>query len=117
MAQLNPAPTRSIPILIGGGGEKKTLRIVAEHAQIWHSFGDADTLRHKNAVLDDWCAKVGRDPHEIERSAGVGEKDIERAADAAHEVGTRLFTVGIGGPDYDLTPLRKLVAWRDAATG
>ncbi|NLT29946.1 MAG: LLM class F420-dependent oxidoreductase [Propionibacterium sp.] len=117
LAQLNPAPTRSIPILIGGGGEKKTLRIVAEHAQIWHSFGDADTLRHKNAVLDDWCAKVGRDPHEIERSAGVGEKDIERAADAAHEVGTRLFTVGIGGPDYDLTPLRKLVAWRDAATG
>lgn len=112
-AKLNPAPTRQIPILIGGGGEKKTLRIVAEHAQIWHSFGDVDVLRHKNKVLDDWCAKVGRDPAEIERSSGVSGKRPVPAAEAAYEVGTRLFTVGVGGPDYDLGTLRDLVAWRD----
>ncbi|WP_425310109.1 LLM class F420-dependent oxidoreductase [Ammonicoccus fulvus] len=117
LTRLNPAPTREIPILVGGGGEKKTLRIVAQHAHVWHAFGDADTLRHKNAVLDEWCAKVGRDPGEIERSTGVDAKALEATADAAHAVGTRLFTLGIGGPDYDLGPLRDLVAWRDAKNG
>ena len=55
--KLNPPPTRQIPILIGGGGERKTLRMTAEHAQIWHGFGDANQLRHKNGVLDRWCAR------------------------------------------------------------
>ena len=45
--------------------------IVAEHADIWHGFGDAETLAHKHAVLDRWCERVGRDPSEIVRSAGV----------------------------------------------
>ncbi len=121
-ARLNPPPTRPIPILIGGGGEKKTLRIVAEHASIWHSFGDAETIAHKHAVLDQWCAKAGRDPAEIERSAGVSPKpgrvpedvgDYAAGAEELYAVGTRMFTVGIGGPDYDLGPLRDLVAWRD----
>ena len=66
--KLNPPPLRRIPILIGGGGEKVTLRIVAEHADVWHTFGDPETLAHKSQVLDDWCAKVGRDPGEIQRS-------------------------------------------------
>src|SRR3954471_17844016 len=53
-AKLNPAPTRDIPVLIGGGGERKTLRLVAEHADIWHGFGDPDVVERKVAVLDDW---------------------------------------------------------------
>ena len=122
-AQLNPAPTRDIPVLIGGGGERKTLRIVAEHADIWHGFGDAETIAHKHAVLDQWCARLGREPAEIERSAGVSPKpgrfpeDVEDYAASAEElyaVGTRLFTVGLNGPDYDLGPVRDLLAWRDA---
>src|SRR3954470_11628573 len=47
-AKGNPAPTRDIPVLIGGGGEKKTLRYTARHADIWHGFGDATTLKRKN---------------------------------------------------------------------
>jgi probable F420-dependent oxidoreductase len=122
-ARLNPAPTRKIPVLIGGGGEKKTLRIVAQHADIWHGFGGPETVAHKHAVLDEWCAKVGRDPAEIERSAGVSPTpgrlpedvdDYVTSAAALHAVGTRLFTVGLNGPDFDPGPIRDLVAWRDA---
>jgi probable F420-dependent oxidoreductase len=51
LAKLNPAPTRKIPVLIGGGGEKKTLRLVARHADIWHSFGDPETVERKVAIL------------------------------------------------------------------
>ena len=69
--QLNPAPTRDIPVLIGGGGEKKTLRYTAEYADIWHGFGGADVIKHKNQVLDNHCSDIGRDPSEIERSAGA----------------------------------------------
>ncbi len=73
-SRLNPPPTRDIPVLIGGGGERKTLRIVAEHADIWHGFGTPETIAHKHAVLDEWCARVGRDPDEIERSAGASPR-------------------------------------------
>ncbi len=121
--KLNPAPTRAIPVLIGGGGERKTLRIVAEQADIWHGFGDPETIEHKHAVLDDWCARVGRDPSAITRSAGVSPtpgrlpedvKDYAAGAQALYAVGTRLFTTGLSGPDHDLGPVRDLLAWRDA---
>jgi probable F420-dependent oxidoreductase len=120
--RLNPAPTRDIPVLVGGGGERTTLRIVAEHADIWHGFGGPDTIAHKHAVLDEWCRRVGRDPGEIERSAGVSPRpgrlpedvaDYAAGAEALHAVGTRLLTVGISGPDHDLGPVRDLLAWRD----
>jgi probable F420-dependent oxidoreductase len=117
LGRLNPPPTRPVPVLVGGGGERKTLRIVAQNADIWHGFGDADTVAHKHRVLDDWCARVGRDPLEIERSAGVEEKDAVQSAESLYAVGTRLFTVGVGGPHYDLGALRDLVAWRDETNG
>ena len=96
LGRLNPPPTRPVPVLVGGGGERKTLRIVAQNADIWHGFGGADTVAHKHRVLDDWCARVGRDPLEIERSAGVEEKDAVPSAESLYAVGTRLFTVGVG---------------------
>jgi probable F420-dependent oxidoreductase len=119
---LNPPPTRDIPVLIGGGGEKVTLRIAAQHADIWHSFGDAETIARKHAILDDWARKVGRDPADIERSAGVSPKpgrypedldDYAAAAEQLYAVGTRLFTVGLEAPGWDLGPIRELLAWRD----
>jgi probable F420-dependent oxidoreductase len=110
---LNPAPTRRIPVLIGGGGERKTLRLVAKHADIWHGFGDAATIDHKHAVLDAWCVKVGRDPAEIERSAAVPPNVLATRPPQLYDVGTRLFTMSSGGPKYDMGPVRELVAWRD----
>ena len=114
--KLNPAPTREIPVLIGGGGEKVTLRIVAEHAHIWNGFGDPERAAHKSRILDEWCEKVGRDPGEIERSILVGPKQVDKG-DAYVEKGITHLIFRAGGPDYDLEPLKKLIAWRDSRNG
>ncbi|MGN8246146.1 LLM class F420-dependent oxidoreductase [Cellulomonas soli] len=114
LAAGNPAPTREIPVLIGGGGERKTLRVVAEHADAWHSFGDLETLRRKSAILDEHGQAVGRDTATlVERSIGVSAPPSEVAADLV-DAGVTLFTVGTGGPDYDLSLAAQWVAWRDA---
>jgi F420-dependent oxidoreductase-like protein len=67
-----PAQTR-LPIWVGGGGERVTLRIVARHADGWNlPFHDPDAYAHKVAVLEQHCADVGRDPAEITKSVNVG---------------------------------------------
>jgi probable F420-dependent oxidoreductase len=112
-AKLNPAPVRDIPVLIGGSGEQKTLRIVAQHADIWHSFASPEMLDHKLDVLRGWCDEVGRDISEIEISNEQRAKDFV-SADALRERGVTLFTVGISGPDYDLGIVKNWLAWRDS---
>ncbi len=107
LERLNPPPVGDLPILIGGSGEKVTLRLVAEHADAWNSFGPPETFAHKGRVLDDWCAKLGRDPASIERTVLIDPEDAGRldeyvAAGAAHVM------VGIGHP-YDLTPALTLL--------
>jgi F420-dependent oxidoreductase-like protein len=57
-----------IPIMVGGGGEKKTLRLVAQYADACNVFGSPEGIARKFAILDEHCAAVGRDPREIERS-------------------------------------------------
>jgi probable F420-dependent oxidoreductase len=116
--KLNPPPTRKIPILIGGGGEKVTLRITAEHADIWHFFGTPETMGRKSKILDEWCAKVGRNPEEIERSTQIDHDKISgdpiELAEKFHDIGFTQFTFGFGGPDYDLEPvLAPWLRWRD----
>jgi F420-dependent oxidoreductase-like protein len=72
-AVLWPKPIqRRLPILIGGGGERRTLRIVARHADLWNAFGTPDTVAHKAAVLREHCLEVGRDPSEIAITVNVG---------------------------------------------
>ncbi len=110
--KLNPAPTRDIPILIGGGGEKKTLRYTARHADIWHSFGNVETLRRKGAILDEWCGTENRDPAAVERSIGV-DKSPDEVGDELLAAGATLFTLGLNGPDYDLGLVREWLAFRD----
>ncbi len=58
-----------VPLLVGGGGEKVTLRIAAQHADEWNVWGTPEVLAHKGAVLDGHCEDVGRDPAAIEHSA------------------------------------------------
>jgi probable F420-dependent oxidoreductase len=109
LGKLNPPPTRKIPVLIGGGGEKKTLRLVAQYADTWHSFSDADTLKRKIGILGEHCAAVGRDPADIEVSV-MGNAENR---DQMYELGARLFTVHVGGPSHDLSEVREFLAWRD----
>ena len=114
--KLNPPPTREIPILIGGGGERRTLRYTARHADIWHGFGRPDVIRHKNQVLDQWCEREGRDPGEIERSCGANPLKPETGDDYV-AAGAGLITLSFDGrTGYDLSPLGEWLAWRDQSS-
>ena len=112
-AKLNPAPTRDIPVMIGGKGEQKTLRLVAKHADIWHSFTHGDDLTHKISVIERWGEEDGHDTSRIIVSNELQRRD-ETDADDLHARGARLFTLGFGGPDYDYDVVRRWLAWRDA---
>lgn len=112
-----PRPVRyPIPILIGGGGEKKTLRITAQYANMWHGFGDAATISHKLNVLNNWCAELGRNPQEIERSCGTGANDTDEARNTLVQAGVSHLILGMGAP-WNLDAVKKLVAWRDSRSG
>ena len=68
----DPAPVQArLPLLIGGSGEKRTLRIVARDADIWNGEGDPETFARKSRVLDEHCAALGRDPGTIRRTVGI----------------------------------------------
>jgi alkanesulfonate monooxygenase SsuD/methylene tetrahydromethanopterin reductase-like flavin-dependent oxidoreductase (luciferase family) len=70
--RLAPRPVQDrLPIMIGGSGEKKTLRTVAKYADMWNAMGPLDLMRHKVEVLGEHCAAVGRDPAEIEFTLGI----------------------------------------------
>ena len=69
-APLEPKPLQDpLPLLIGGGGEKRTLAIAARWADEWNVWGTPEVLAHKGSVLEGHCERVGRDPAEISRSA------------------------------------------------
>jgi F420-dependent oxidoreductase-like protein len=96
-----PQPIRRPPILIGGGGEKKTLRMVAQYADVWNSTdSELDVLKHKIDVLTRHCDTVGRDINEIQKTVGFfgdpfGDVDgylktVERFA----ELGVETINIG-----------------------
>ena len=68
-APCDPKPVQAhLPLLVGGGGEKRTLRIVAQYADEWNVWGTAEVVAQKSAVLARHCEDVGRDPSTIVRS-------------------------------------------------
>ncbi|HEX2736510.1 MAG TPA: LLM class F420-dependent oxidoreductase [Acidimicrobiia bacterium] len=109
LEKLNPPPVqRPLPIFIGGGGETVTLRLVAEHAQLWNTFGPPANCAHKNEVLDEWCARLGRDPKEIERTVGIGSDEIVHVTDYL-DAGAEHMILMMGAP-FDLGPVEQLLA-------
>ena len=113
LGKLNPPPTRRIPILIGGGGRegyaahRRPARAHLERLRRPRAGGPQE--RHPRRVVREGRARPGRDralrpdrrPDQIENADRYVEKGI-----------THLM-LGFGGPDYDLAPLRELIAWRD----
>lgn len=94
-----------IPILIGGGGEKVTLKLVAQYGDACNVFGDAETLKHKFAVLKAHCEAIGRDYESIRRTAGalcyIGDTDEQAQAKFPAALRGRPTTAGalIGSPE------------------
>src|SRR4051794_15195163 len=76
-SRLEPPPLGRLPILIGGLGEKVTLRLVAEHADMWNSFGPPENYAHKNDVLDEWCMRLDRKPSQVERTVAINRSEVD----------------------------------------
>jgi probable F420-dependent oxidoreductase len=117
--RLNPPPVRRPPLLIGGVGERRTLRTVARHADGWHAMYPERPaeLEPKVTALRRRCAEVDRDPAEIEWGVGVEPDDLERflAEDAGTylEMGFSQFTLGFNGPDWTVAGGAPWLSWRD----
>jgi F420-dependent oxidoreductase-like protein len=103
-----PQPIRRPPILIGGGGEKKTLRLVAQYADLWNSTdSEIDVLTHKIDVLTRHCDTVGRDVAEIRKTVGIFEDPFEnldeylRKLERFSDLGVDMINTGPvpGAPD------------------
>jgi probable F420-dependent oxidoreductase len=110
LRKLNPPPKGPVPMLIGGGGEQVTLRIVAEYADMSNTPGSPDVLRQKNRVIDDWCAKVGRKPGEIERTCNIPIAAVENIHDYV-AAGAQRLQIQLDHP-FDLKPVERALQMR-----
>jgi probable F420-dependent oxidoreductase len=120
LARLEPPPMGAMPILIGGIGERITLRLVAEHASAWNMVtakqpDPVAAFRHKNGVLTHWCERIGRDPASVERSVGVGHDEMH-LVEPLIEAGANHIILGCPDP-FDLSDLQQLLQRREDATG
>jgi len=117
MSRLNPPPVHGrIPLLIGGGGERRMLRLVAAKADIWNVIADPQVVENKSRILDDWCARVGRPPAEIERSVLITTDQLERCDEYLAAGATHLI-LDLGSPPWPLELAGELVRWRDQQNG
>jgi probable F420-dependent oxidoreductase len=107
LGRLNPPPIGDVPILIGGSGEKVTLRLVAEFADGWNTFGPPENFAAKNRVLDEWCARLDRNPAQIERTVGINASEIDNWQAYLDAGATHLIVMT--GPPFDLDPVHRLL--------
>jgi len=103
LERLNPRPQGRLPLLIGGGGEQVTLRLVAEYADMSNTPGAPDVLRHKNHVVDEWCSRVGRNPAEIERTSNMPVSAIDHIPEYV-AAGAQRLQIQLDHP-FDLSPV------------
>jgi alkanesulfonate monooxygenase SsuD/methylene tetrahydromethanopterin reductase-like flavin-dependent oxidoreductase (luciferase family) len=111
LGRLSPPPVGPLPILVGGSGRKVTLKLVAERADSWNTFGPPDSYAELNAVLDRWCDEVGRDRAAVERTVCIEADEVGRWAEYL-EAGAQHLIVMTGDP-FALDAVAQLV---DAAS-
>ena len=92
-----------VPIMIGGGGERKTLRLVAQYADACNVFGDGPRIAHKYAVLREHCERLGRPYEEIERST---LQTIDLESQSPDQVVERFGTLGEAGAQHLICSVR-----------
>ena len=95
----DPPPVGRLPLLIGGSGERRTLRIVARDADIWNGEGDQETFARKSAILDERCAEIGRDPGTVRRTVGVPPICIRDSRAGAVEALAAILAQQGGAPE------------------
>jgi probable F420-dependent oxidoreductase len=110
LKKLNPPPLGRMPIMIGGGGEQVTLKLVAQYADMSNTGGAPDVIRHKNQVIDEWCAKVGRNAAEIERTSNIPANAVERIGEYV-EAGAQRLQIQLDHP-FDLKPVEQALQQR-----
>ena len=109
MSKLNPGPVNGkIPLMIGGSGERVTLRLVAQYADQLNTFGPPENFMRKNDILNEWCAKVGRNPKDIERTVAVKPEELEKVSEYA-AAGADHMIVMLSQP-FDLSAVEKYLA-------
>lgn len=111
LASLNPPPRGRLPLMIGGEGERVTLRLTAEYADMWNGFGPIEKFAHKNGVLNEWCDSVGRDPDAIERTVLLNQAGDLDAVGAFVEAGAQHVIVPARAP-FDLSAVERVLAAR-----
>ena len=99
-----------VPIMVGGGGEKRTLRLVAQYADACNVFGTPEGIARKYAILDAHCAAVGRDPDEIERSTlqNVRLQVDGAAGETANQVVDRFGDLGDAGAQHVIVEIKSV---------
>jgi probable F420-dependent oxidoreductase len=107
LSRLEPPPRGRLPILIGGSGEKVTLRLVAEYADAWNTFGPPESFARKNQVLDEWCARLDRKPTQVERTVAINTTEVDTWPAYLDARADHLIVMV--GPPFDLAPVERLL--------
>ncbi|MET0985589.1 MAG: LLM class flavin-dependent oxidoreductase, partial [Steroidobacteraceae bacterium] len=118
LRKLTPPPLGPMPLLIASMGERIGMRVVAEHADLWHVYGPIEKIRQKCAALREICKEIGRDFDSIERVTYyfpqmMGNRDADPSIYL--QEGIRHIVVVAEGPKWDLGQLREVLSWRATA--
>jgi alkanesulfonate monooxygenase SsuD/methylene tetrahydromethanopterin reductase-like flavin-dependent oxidoreductase (luciferase family) len=107
LSKLVPPPVGRMPIMIGGGGERVTLKLTAQYADVWNTFPPVDNYRRKSAILTEWCQKLGRDPRAVERTCSINGGQYEEVEELLEAGAEHLIIRGV--QPFPMQPVEELL--------